>query len=78
MIVTSKIAGYKGNSIFLPAAKILSTGISYGYTFGLYWSSSLHQDSTEYALSVSIAPNDVTTYGKSARYYGLSVRAVSE
>lgn len=78
LIVTSKIAGYKGNSIFLPAAKRLSTGISYTFTFGHYWSSSLSSDSTEAAFTVSFTPNDVTTYGGGARYYGLPVRAVSE
>lgn len=75
-LVTSK---KNGNSIFLPAAGyrsglyLLSTG-SYGY----YWSSSLSADGPDRAWYVDFDSDSVYRSYYGGRYYGQSVRAVSE
>ena len=77
-IVTSKVAGYEGNSIFLPAAgsrygsDLYSAG-SYGY----YRSSSLSEYYSDYARYVYFTSEGVYKYNHD-RYYGQSVRPVSE
>ena len=76
--VTSKITGYTDNSIFLPAA-----GYRYGASLsnagsgGYYWSSSLYTSSSIIARRVYFNSSFVGR-GSSYRYYGQSVRPVSE
>lgn len=66
-----------GNRIFLPAAGCRSgTSLDYAGSFGYYWSSSLYRDPGG-AYSVYFNSDDVHWYFIS-RYYGFSVRPVSE
>ena len=72
------VTATNGNSIFLPAAgyrrdtKLYDAG-SYGY----YWSSSLNTDKPSIAWYVCFYSGNVSR-GSYDRYYGLSVRPVSE
>ena len=73
-----KVTGPNGNSIFLPAAgnrngASLNNDGSYGY----YWSSSLRTGLPSYARYVSFNSSSVSR-NSDARYYGQSVRPVSE
>ena len=77
-IVTSKVSGYEGNSIFLPAA-----GYRYGPSLydagsrGNYWSSSLNTSYSSSAWDVGFGSSSVSR-GSDGRYFGPSVRPVSE
>ena len=77
-IVTSKIEGYVGNSIFIPAAGEIE-GMYRSRTgyCGNYWSSSLYTDHSSVAYLSDFTKNRVegTLYD---RFYGLSVRAVAD
>ena len=77
-IVTSKVSGYEGNTIFLPAAGRRGgpslSGVGSG---GYYWSSSLRTSYSGYAWSVPFYSSLVGRCD-SSRYYGQSVRPVSE
>ena len=72
------VTGPSGNSIFLPAA-----GVRYDSTlrdagsYGFYWSSSLYTDFPSYEWYVYFGSVNVYR-GSSYRYYGQSVRPVSE
>lgn len=74
-LVTSK---KNGNSIFLPAAGYrFGTNLGYAGSYGFYWSSSLNADYPDYAWNVNFySVNVFRNYFN--RYYGQSVRAVSE
>ena len=77
-IVTSKVEGYKDNSIFLPAAGFrYGTSLYSAGSVGNYWSSSLREDLSVDARFVYFDSEDV---GRKDcyRYYGVSVRPVSE
>ena len=74
MIVSSKISGYEGNSIFLPSG-----------SSNKYWSSSLMQADTSpdnwatYAARLlSFSSEDTPKTGYIMRYYGHPVRAVAD
>ena len=76
-----KVTGLNGKSIFLPAAGFRSDSSLYNVgSSGLYWSSSLNTGYPGGAWSVAFNSVDVSRgsgdYGY--RYYGLSVRPVSE
>lgn len=86
--VSSDIPGFVGNWIFLPTA-----GYRYGNSlmgidayskYGLYWSSSLHTDTTCDADSFGIryhqflCPTPVAEMGYNSRSYGYSIRPVSD
>jgi uncharacterized protein YjdB len=78
-IVTSKMEGYKGNQIFLPVAGYRDgTFLNGAGTHGYYWSSSLHTGFSFYAFNVYFSSSYVGRYGYGYRYYGYTVRAVSE
>jgi len=67
-----------GNAIFLPAAGRRSTSNLDGAgSYGFYWSSSLDSGLTTYAWGVYFHSSDVRR-SNSFRYFGLSVRPVSE
>ena len=75
-VVTSKVTGFKGNSIFLPAAGYWEgASLVKNKTVGVYWSSSLN-DISDVAWIVGF--NSEKIWGTQSRYYGLPVRAVSE
>lgn len=77
-VVTSKIAGYTDKSIFLPAAGSRDdTDFDDVGSFGYYWSSSLDTDLPYYAWSVYFGFYGVSRNDPN-RYYGQSVRPVSE
>ena len=67
-----------GKSIFLPAADFcVDPEFSNDCKSGLYWSSSLHASYSYRARSLFISSDDqICTYEN--RYYGISVRAVTE
>jgi len=75
------ITGPNDNSIFLPAAGDLGDTYIYNVgTYGDYWSSSLgmdYEDSSEYAYSLYFGSDDVSRR-EGSRYYGRSVRPVTE
>ena len=73
-----KVIGPNGNSIFLPAAGLRSGTNLYDVgSDGHYWSSSLNADHPGGALRVSFDSGEVIR-GSYSRYYGLSIRPVSE
>ena len=75
MIVTSNL---NGNIIFLPAAKLRSNDvISTLVAAGYYWSSSLYEYSYV-ARSVFFKSGDYVARNSDSRYYGQSVRPVTE
>ena len=76
--VTSKVSGYVGNSIFLPAAGCrYSTSLSGAGSSGDYWSSSLREYYSDNAWYVYFSSSGVYRYSD-FRYRGQSVRPVSE
>ena len=76
--VQSKKSGYTDNWIFLPAAGYrLDTILYYVGSDGGYWSSSLYTYNPHYAWYVCFYSGNVSR-GSYDRYYGLSVRPVSE
>jgi len=72
------ITAANGNSIFLPAAGYrLDSDLDNAGSDGNYWSSSLYTDGPYYAWYVYFYSSNVSrNYG--SRYYGFSVRPVSE
>lgn len=73
------VKGTNGNCIFLPAAgSRSSTGLSNAGFLGYYWSSSLDTDDPDFAWYVRF-DSAGSAYGTSRhRYFGRSVRPVSE
>ena len=79
-IVTSNVSGYTDKSIFLPAAGYRSgTSLINAGSYGRYWSSSSSTIYRDGACSVGFSSGDVyRNNGGYYRYYGQSVRPVSE
>ena len=76
ILVTSKT---NGNSIFLPAAGSWDVKILYGHNYdGEYWSSSLYTDYPSDAFGFRFRTGGTIDNGYNYRYYGRSVRPVSE
>lgn len=74
--VISKVPGYEGNSIFLPAAGYRTDDeLSSVGTRGYYWSSSLYTDFSEYAYDIGFGAG-YFDWDYDSRYYGQSVRPV--
>ncbi|MBR3075818.1 MAG: hypothetical protein IKH11_08740, partial [Bacteroidales bacterium] len=72
------VTGPNGKSIFLPAAGgRYDTGLGNAGSYGYYWSSSLHPYPNT-AYDVSFGSDNVHLGGGGGRYYGQSVRPVSE
>ena len=70
---------YAGISVFFPAAGYGSnTSLSNAGSYGTYWSSSLDAGDTDLACLLSFYSDDVTPQNRSTRYYGFSVRPVSD
>ena len=77
-IVTSNITGYTDKSIFLPAAgRRGGTGFSDMGSYGYFWSSSLRTGYPCDACNVYFY-SDYFNWGRNYRYYGRSVRPVSD
>ena len=77
MLVTSKVPGYSGNQIFLPAAGCYEgSSINLEGAYGYYWSSSL----SNYTMSARYfgISSSGTGGGQIYRHNGCSVRAVAE
>ena len=74
-----KVTGPNGNSIFLPAAGYRDgTEVYYRGNYGYYWSSLLYSDyDSLYAYYLNVYSGNFDWY-LNYRYYGLSVRPVSE
>lgn len=73
-----RVIGPNGNSIFLPAAGYrFGTRLNFAGSRGLYWSSSLSTDYPNGAWYVNFSSDAVDRYYYN-RYYGQSVRPVSE
>ena len=78
MVVTSNVSGFESSSIFLPAAGYrLGTDLSGDGSDGGYWSSSLDEHGSDYAGGVYFYSGGGSRYYR-GRYFGLSVRPVSE
>ena len=76
--VQSKKSGYTDNWIFFPAAGYrLNVNLGGKELIGHYWSSSLATNYPYYACCLSFYSNSVGR-GNTFRYYGLSIRPVSE
>ena len=72
------VTGPNGNSIFLPAAGYWKgTDLKLAVAYGFYWSSSLGTNDQSRAWSVFF-DSDRVYRGNDYRYYGLSVRPVTE
>jgi TonB family protein len=73
-----KVTGPNGNSIFLPAAGLrYGTDLYYSGSHGLFWSSSLYEGYGDSAYYLYFDSSDCG-WSYNNRYYGLSVRPVSE
>ncbi|MBO4742323.1 MAG: hypothetical protein J5533_01695 [Bacteroidales bacterium] len=79
MVVTSKVSGYTGSSLFFPATGCRAESIlsSDAGSAGYYWSSSLYEGDSSLAWYVYLISNGVRRYADN-RYYGYSVRPVSD
>lgn len=67
-----------GNSIFLPSAgDRKDSELEYAGEYGLFWSSSVYESSPDYAYYFFFYPG-VHNWAYDGRYYGYSVRAVTE
>lgn len=76
-IVTSKIVGYEGNSIFLPAAGYRNASeLRYEGQEGCYWSSTLSVNRSNYGHIMNFNQNKIEPYDGNSRCYGFSVRPV--
>ena len=82
-IVTSKVAGYEGNSIFLPAAGFFDMDYylidiwGEDYHAGYYWAANLWPLDDKCAFCIEFEPSAPILYYK-GRCYGFPVRAVFE
>lgn len=74
-LITSNIAGYENNSLFLPAAGYRDDTAYNEGTYGNYWSSSLYNSNTDYARDFDFSFGFISI-GMGGRYSGLPVRAV--
>ena len=75
-LVESKVTGYVGNKIFLPAAGVIAEpGLLYLGNEGSYWSSSRLNEGEGHCLSFDSSDVVTSDYGFSA---GLSIRPVYE
>lgn len=78
-IVTSKVSGYVGNHIFLPAAGYRNTVyLQDPSEYGFYWSSSLDSSKSNKAYSVYFNKNGFYSYNYYERNQGFPVRPVAE
>ena len=76
--VTSKVSGYVGNSIFLPASGYrYRSSLSYVGSYGDYWSSELGTDGSDIAYYLDFDSGNVDWDGGD-RYWGQSVRPVAQ
>ena len=72
-----KVTGPSGNSIFLPAAGYRNDKLYNDWSYGEYWSSSLHESNPNLAWRLWFSYSDsIATRESSLRYPGISVRAV--
>jgi hypothetical protein len=78
MIVTSKVKGYEGRSIFLPDGGYRDSKSIYHESSGCYWTSSLHMAEPIYALMFSFYYGGTHYLMERKRYYGLLIRPVSD
>ena len=76
--VTSKKTGYTDKFIFLPAAGLRNDNLRNVGSYGFYWSSSLYTDDPGYAWDEHFYSGNVYRGTISSRFYGLSVRPVTE
>ena len=75
--VSSKIPGYVGNTIFLPAAgHYLNSSLTLAGSLGYYWSSSLYSGYSNDAWQQSFKFSVFPTSSSNSRYYGQSIRPV--
>ena len=78
MTLTSKIPGFEGRSIFLPAAGFREeTNCSYPGGNICYWSSSRGYEAAE-AYEVSLSVFGFHTPFEQSRFYGYSIRPITE
>lgn len=75
----TKVTGPNGNSIFLPAAGFRNfTSFYFLGERGSYWSSAPAEDGPEYARSLDFDDNAVLYWFTSERFYGSTVRPVTD
>ena len=76
-LVTSKINGYEGCSIFLPTTgRYTGTSKMGSSTDGKYWSSTLHSDYQDSAFMLDFDNENNHSVSYSDRYLGLAIRPV--
>ena len=74
-----EVTGTNGNSIFLPAAGYRnSSSLKFEGSNGYYWSSTPHTSDTKFAYCLCFYISNIYCSGGFYRYYGQSVRPVSE
>lgn len=73
-----RITGPNGNSIFLPAAGYMNgTLLDYAGDNGLYWGSTPFESNPIYSYGLGFL-SSYQGYGIDHRYYGYSIRPVTE
>ena len=77
MVVTSKVSGYVGNSIFLPVTGLFNGKSITNDSWGNYWSSDLDVSSQASLLGLGETGYSIDRRAAN-RCLGLAVRAVSE
>lgn len=79
-LVTSKLPGYEGNCIFLPAAGYIEGKTVRGVgNNGCYWSNTVSNKYTDYAFYLDFYGSKSYYYlGDTGRDYGISIRPVSD
>ena len=76
-LITSRMNGYIGNSIFLPAAGwYLNTDLSDSGEFGFYWSRSLNQSNSQFANYIVFSSGNIQ-WSLQTRSMGMTVRPVT-
>ena len=74
-----KVTGPNGNCIFLPAAGYrYGEDVNYRGSDGDYWFAALDKYDSFYAYYLNFNDGDYGWYFDGGRYYGLSVRPVTE
>ena len=73
-----RVTGPNGNSIFLPAAGYFSWTGFYDFGGGDYWSSTPDESGNQSTYNLRFSSDSYTTTSGYYRYFGLSVRPVSD
>ncbi|MBO7588724.1 MAG: hypothetical protein J6T18_04790 [Bacteroidaceae bacterium] len=78
-LVTSKVEGFSGRSIFIPAAGYIdNTRKVNDGVCGYYWSNAIYQSNSKHAISTVFDGHIMIRYLPDYRYLGLTIRPVCD